>query len=302
MKFGFLKKKSSLLSMVIVAWGISMANAAVDGNYENKSSGKDTVLGRAYTDEHTRARREKFDAELAKAKPMMEKYEPYLPSYAKEAMKEDPFYYLNVTSFYFNTALDLIILHPLSIVYNTVLPQQVRNGVGNVFNFLGTPLTALHDVLQFSPKRAAKATSRFLINGIFGLGGLFDVAKEFGVKHHKEDLGQTLGVWGVDSGPYLVLPVFGPSSFRDALGMVGDGMLNPMKHIRAFEFTTHARAVSNGKKAIKAIHDRVERSGVMDHIYNSLDPYTKMKALYIQRREFEILNKRHMIAKGIRNK
>ena len=131
----------------------------------------------------------------------------------------DPFIRANRAILNFNLKVDRYALKPTAKVY-AKLPQPVRTGIGNFFSNLGIPYTILNDLLQGKLGHAGRDTGRFLINTTVGIAGLFDVATGIGLPKHSEDLGQTLAVWGVPAGPYLVLPILGPASLRDATGKV----------------------------------------------------------------------------------
>lgn len=130
----------------------------------------------------------------------------------------DPLQSVNRAILKFNFAADRVALKPLATAY-VRLPQPVRNGVRNFFSNLWLPSTILNDLLQGKFAAAGRDTGRFLINTLVGAGGLMDAAREFGLPHHREDFGQTLAVWKVPPGPYLVLPFFGPSNVRDSVSL-----------------------------------------------------------------------------------
>ena len=133
----------------------------------------------------------------------------------------DPLEPLNRAIFSFNLTLDKAILRPIATVYNAALPDPVRDGVRNFLNNLRTPIILANDVLRGEIGRAGDTVGRFLLNSTLGVGGLFDIASELGFDFHNEDFGQTLAVWGIGEGPYLMLPIFGPSNPRDAVGLAG---------------------------------------------------------------------------------
>ncbi len=144
-----------------------------------------------------------------------------------QAEANDPFEPLNRLIFGFNEILDLIILTPVAKTYRFVVPSPVRTGVSNAIANAKAPVTFANDLLQGKPRRAQTTLMRFLINTTVGLGGFVDAAEAGGFEKHSEDFGQTLAVWGVGSGPYLVVPVFGPSSPRRIIGRVVDTAATP---------------------------------------------------------------------------
>ena len=143
----------------------------------------------------------------------------------------DPLEPLNRAVYQVNDALDKVIMKPVATVYKTVLPQFVRTGVTNFFSNLYDILTALNNLLQGKFGDAVSDTGRIALNSTVGILGLIDVGTEVGLEKHKEDFGQTMGRWGVADGPYLQVPFFGPSSFRDAVGTFVDFKADPIKWI-----------------------------------------------------------------------
>ena len=136
--------------------------------------------------------------------------------------KIDPFESINRAVFTFNENADEYVIKPAAEAYQFVLPEFVRTGVTNFFSNIGDIFVAVNNLLQGKPGNAANDIGRFLVNSTIGILGLFDVATDAGLEKNKEDFGQTLGVWGVPSGPYVVLPLFGPSSVRDTAGLAVD--------------------------------------------------------------------------------
>jgi phospholipid-binding lipoprotein MlaA len=207
----------------------------------------------------------------------------------------DPIEPLNRYFFELNRGLDALVVRPVAEIYRGVLPQPVRDGVRNVTNNLRAPVVFANDLLQGEPQRAGDTFGRFLTNTVIGVGGIFDVASgeggsvDGGIPYHSEDFGQTLGVWGVSEGPYLVLPVFGPAPPRDALGIVGDSLLDPFtwllpnEHVLGFSIARFAaRGIDTRSRNIETI-DEIERS--------SIDFYATVRSLYRQRRAAEIANR-----------
>ncbi len=139
------------------------------------------------------------------------------PALAQSA--KDPIEGWNRAVFGFNEGLDKAVLKPVAEGYRAVVPELVRNGVTNVFANIGDGWSAINQLLQGKPVAAAEMTMRVATNTLFGLGGLFDVASDLGIERRTEDFGQTLGRWGLPAGPYLVLPVLGPSSVRDTAAL-----------------------------------------------------------------------------------
>ncbi len=131
----------------------------------------------------------------------------------------DPLENVNRSIFAFNEAVDSAVLKPVATGYEKVVPQLVRTGVDNVFGNIGDLWSAINHVLQAKPRDAVEMGFRFVVNTTFGIGGLFDIATDAGIDRRNEDFGQTLGRWGLGAGPYIVLPILGPSSLRDTAAL-----------------------------------------------------------------------------------
>ena len=143
----------------------------------------------------------------------------------------DPLEPMNRKIYKFNETLDQIIVRPAAKAYTSFVPSLVRTGVRNVFTNLGVINTTFNDLLQLKIRNVPVGIARFTSNLILGVGGMFDVATEMGIPYYQEDFGQTLGYWGFDSGPYIVLPLLGPSSVRDSLSKPVDFYLDPASHV-----------------------------------------------------------------------
>ncbi|HEV7618326.1 MAG TPA: VacJ family lipoprotein [Burkholderiaceae bacterium] len=144
---------------------------------------------------------------------------------------QDPFENFNRAMFSFNDAVDKAALKPAATVYRDVLPTFVQIGVGNFFGNIGDAWTAVNDLLQGKVGDGVSDIMRVAVNSTFGLGGLIDIGSEAGMTKHKEDFGQTLGVWGIPSGPYLVLPFFGSTTLRDGLALPVDIQGDPWSYV-----------------------------------------------------------------------
>lgn len=179
----------------------------------------------------------------------------------------------------FNDGLDNAVLKPVATTYRDVVPSFARTAIGNFFGNLGDGWSAVNHLLQGKLEPALNMTLRMAVNTTFGLGGLLDVAGEAGLERQSEDFGQTLGVWGVPAGPYLVLPLFGPSSLRDAGGRVVD--MQPEVAPRY----THDEAVRNGALVLNVVDTRASLLGatrLLDDI--ALDRYSFIRDAYLARR------------------
>jgi phospholipid-binding lipoprotein MlaA len=144
----------------------------------------------------------------------------------------DPFERYNRAMYGFNKTLDKTVITPAAKVYDAVLPEPISWGISNFFQNLLEVRVVLNDLLQFKFEQAADDFGRLALNTTVGFGGIFDVAGHAGHKANDEDFGQTLAVWGFDSGPYLVLPLFGPSTVRHAFGTVGDIYSHPVTYMK----------------------------------------------------------------------
>jgi phospholipid-binding lipoprotein MlaA len=198
----------------------------------------------------------------------------------------DPFEKENRAIFDFNNHVDKIVLVPVASAYRAVLPEPVRDSVHDFLQNLNEPIIFANDVLQARPDLAATTAARFVVNSTVGVGGLFDVASKAHLPFHDNDLGVTFAVWGVGEGPYLMLPVLGPSNVRDAIGEGGDAYGDPGNIVAGdyhYMWATFARAGTQGiderSRNIETLAD-IERT--------SLDYYATIRSLYRQRRAAEI--------------
>ena len=197
----------------------------------------------------------------------------------------DPLESFNRGSFAFNMALDRYILEPVAKGYRFVTPSFVRTGVTNFLENLKTPVTVANDLLQGEPRRATESVGRFMFNTIIGVGGLVDVGGMLGMpERHSEDFGQTLAIYGVGSGPYIMLPLLGPSNPRDLVGTVVDFAFDP------FTFFAPTSA-SLGRRGAVIVSFREANIETIDELQRtSLDFYAATRTLAQQLRETEIRN------------
>lgn len=206
-----------------------------------------------------------------------------------EESDNDPLEALNRFIFEFNEILQDLILRPVSKFYNENVNVTVRQGIGNFLNNLSSPVIFVNDLLQGELNRALTTFGRAFINTTIGMGGIADVAAELGIEGHDEDFGQTLGVYGVGEGFYLVLPIFGPSNPRDAIGkLVVDGYFDP---IGLWLDNTDQTEVIYSLMAARGID---EYAGIVDELNQvkktSVDYYAAVRSLYRQKRKAEINN------------
>lgn len=194
----------------------------------------------------------------------------------------DPFERYNRAMFSFNQTVDDNLLKPVATGYVNVIPSPIRTAIGNFFGNIGDIWTAVNNYLQGKPRDGTSDIARVVLNSTFGLAGLIDVATPAGLPKHEEDFGQTLGVWGVKSGSYLVLPIFGSSTVRDGLARPVDWYVDPINGIES------AR-VENSARALRLVDDRaawLDSTHLLEDA--ALDPYQFARDAYLQRRESRI--------------
>lgn len=199
-----------------------------------------------------------------------------------EHSEADPIEPVNRGIFKFNQVVDGVALKPAAQVYRGVVPEEAREGVSNAFSNLKSPVSFVNSVAQGNTEQAFTVLWRFILNTTFGVGGIFDFAGHHGLKASHEDFGQTLGRYGSGPGPYLVLPLIGPSNVRDGVGFVADMFSDPTTY--ALDRTEGA--ILAGGKVLSARSDNYEI--IEDLEKNSLDPYATFRSVYLQRREKEI--------------
>ena len=200
-----------------------------------------------------------------------------------EPSPHDPWESFNRSVFEFNEGLDAYILKPVVSGYRFILPEFIREGVYNFFSNYSDIYTALQNLLQGKPDYAFSDLIRVVVNTTFGLGGLIDMATPGGLQKHKEDWGQTFGVWGIPAGPYVVLPFFGPSSVRDTFGTVAD---LESDYLFSYVKDIGLRNSITGLRVVNARNTYYEAGDLLDGA--AIDKYSFMRDAYIQRREYQI--------------
>jgi phospholipid-binding lipoprotein MlaA len=200
----------------------------------------------------------------------------------------DPIEPWNRHVYSFNDTLDKAVIKPVAENYRTYVPESVRTRIHNAVQNLRSPVIFANDVLQANPDKAYATAGRFLINSLFGVAGMWDVAAR-DIPRHENDLGETLGKWGVGEGPYLVLPLMGPSNPRDAFGLGVESYADPIARYASnmgYDYTSYIRDVFSG------IDRRSENIDTLDEIERtSVDPYSTIRSLYRQYRQSRIDNK-----------
>ncbi|MGE5465756.1 MAG: VacJ family lipoprotein [Methanocella sp.] len=190
----------------------------------------------------------------------------------------DPLEPLNRGIYSFNEHVDGLILKPAAELYRLLLPDFARTGVSNFFSNLNDVLVALNNLLQGKVNHAASDASRVVVNSTIGVLGFIDVASKIGLEKHDEDFGQTLGWWGVGDGPYLVLPFFGPSNFRDAIGRIPDYYSDPLTYVDP----SRSRNQLWGARVVNRRAELLGASRVLEAA--ALDQYEFVRDAYLQRR------------------
>lgn len=200
-----------------------------------------------------------------------------------EELIYDPLEEQNRRVFAFNEAIDDAFINPIVYGYQTVVPEPARKGVGNALQNIRTPTIFMNQVLQGDMEGAGTALLRGVINTIVGIGGIFDVAKYVGLEHEHEDFGQTLAKWGVDHGPYMVVPVVGPSSARDYVGIFVDSYADPL---RWYLFNVDKEGIYFGKLGADYLNLRSDLIAILEDLEkSSIDYYAAMRSTYYQRRQ-----------------
>lgn len=193
----------------------------------------------------------------------------------------DPWERFNRRMHRFNNAVDRSVVRPVAKAYVKVVPEPVRSRVGNFFDNLGQPATAVNALLQGKVKHSAQAMGRFLVNSTVGIAGLFDPAGRMKIPEREEDFGQTLATWGWRRSRYLELPFFGPSTVRDAFGIAGDSPLQPVSHVEADK-------VRIGLTAFNLVDMRTRLMAFDSLRDEASDDYLLVRDSWSQRRNFQI--------------
>lgn len=196
----------------------------------------------------------------------------------------DPLEPLNRAILEFNLVLDKAVLKPVAYAYRYCVPAPLRDNVHNFLSNMGSPVTFANDLMQGELDRAGTVMVRFAMNSSMGVFGINDVAAEFGLPEHEEDFGQTLAIWGVGAGPYLMLPIIGPANLRDGVGTAVDSVIDPFPRLTSEGLrlgATAGRAVDSRARNYDQFNELEERS---------LDFYAAVRSLYRQRRADVIRN------------
>jgi len=203
------------------------------------------------------------------------------PDYTTQV--KDPWEKLNRITYAFNDKVDKAVARPVAKQYVRAVPLPARNGIHNFLSNLGEPVTIVNDLLQGQIRQTFKDTTRFLVNTTVGLVGWFDIAQHLDLPNHNADLGETLAHWGVPAGPYLVIPLLGPSDLRDGLSMYPDYYANPIKNNMQVRYR-------NAGTFTNAIDTRAGLLDLDSALDSAFDPYAFMRDAWIQNRRFQLYN------------
>jgi phospholipid-binding lipoprotein MlaA len=208
----------------------------------------------------------------------------------------DPIEPLNRAMYVVNEGVDTLVLRPAAEAYRIFIHPELRTAIRNVLANLRTPVILVNDALQGDTQRFGTTLGRFVINTTIGVGGIMDRAKDFGLLGHTEDFGQTLAVWGTPEGPFLFLPVLGPSNPRDLLGFGVDTTINPLNWISGNDTVDAVLIARTGLTAVDTREGLIEPLDALRQ--GSLDPYAALRSAYRQRRAAEIRNAPSSTAAG----
>lgn len=273
-----------LLSFILLGFAhdsLASTITSSDQNQEEKVSQVDqTPQDQKQTTQEPDERIEKPDQEqepFDQEEEIIEEEEEESPQIA------DPLYLWNKGMYYFNDKFYFWLLKPVAQGYSAVVPEDMRIAVRNFFYNLTTPIRFVSSLLQLKMKSAGNELLRFVVNTTAGVGGLGDFAKDkMDIKRHDEDIGQTLGSYGIGHGFYIVWPVLGPSSLRDTVGMVGDLFLDPVSYITPIETAVEINAYDTVNDTSLHIGD------YEDIIKAAIDPYISIRDAYVQNREKKV--------------
>jgi phospholipid-binding lipoprotein MlaA len=199
--------------------------------------------------------------------------------------EHDPAEPVNRAIFKVNMAADHAVMRPVAEAYTDHVPEEVQKGIHNVVQNLKEPAVAVNDVLQGNVTQAWQSMQRLAVNSTVGVAGIFDVASQLGLPPHKADFGQTLAVWGVGEGPFVELPLLGPSNARDTVGTAVDMALNPLTFVGGAPATYAGVATGSAN----VVDTRAQHLHDLDELErNSLDYYATLRSVYRQHRDAEI--------------
>lgn len=202
----------------------------------------------------------------------------------------DPLEPLNRGVFAFNEAADKAVIGPVADLYVAITPGFARQGVRNVLSNLNSPVVVVNNVLQGDPGDAVDTTYRFVINTTIGILGLWDAAAHFGLEGRSEDFGQTLAVWGVGEGPYLVLPLMGPSNLRDLTGRGVDNVFDPLNWTEFESDDDLDDTIQISRAVLGALDTRVQIDDQLQQLREQPEPYVALRRAYTAQRQAAVRN------------
>lgn len=198
----------------------------------------------------------------------------------------DPLEPVNRVTYKFNAQADKYLLRPVAKGYDKITPNRVQRSVHNFFDNAGQPVVMVNSLLQLKWGKFNQSLGRFMINTTAGVGGLFDVASMANVPHPDEDLGQTLGYWGLGPGAYLVLPLLGPSDGRDLIGRAGDHFASPITYMTEFDEIDHNYAyLPYLLRVLEGVNLRASLLGFDQTLAQQFDPYAFVRSYYLENRQ-----------------
>ena len=213
-----------------------------------------------------------------------------LSLYDDQMAGRDPFEPVNRGIFVVNTFLDGLLIRPMAYAYEDLVPNVVKNRISGVLYNLGAPIIFINDLLQGEGQQAANTLGRFFVNTVFGLLGLFDVAAEIGLDRKSNDFDTTFRRWGIGAGPYIVLPLFGPSSFRNLVGDAAEYFADPYNWYMRVNYSRKFLGTRGGKPiqaraAVRSLIKRHQVLNITDKLDTTEDPYAQYRILYMQNRK-----------------
>ena len=215
---------------------------------------------------------------------------PQSPEAQAEAKAvDDPLEPMNRTMFDVNDFLDRLLIRPLTELYRFAVPDYLRDRIANSTSNMGEPVIFANNLMQGEVTNAGTTAERFAINTTLGVAGIFEVASDWDMPKQMGDFGQTLSVWGINGGPYLVLPLFGPSNFRDAIGLGVDMITSPWQYLAAMGGTGMQNRVVYSDFAAEGLTRRDQNLEGLDALRSgSLDFYAEMRSVYRQYRDKQL--------------
>jgi phospholipid-binding lipoprotein MlaA len=262
----------------------AMETTAAETAVKDGGATDDSAAGESPGDVATQA---ELDYQAIYGDPYDPVADPTLPSPAQMAGSYDPWERYNRKMHTFNNAVDRSVARPLARGYVKVVPRPLRLGVSNFFNNLGQPVSAVNALLQGKPKQAGQSLGRFLLNSTLGIGGIFDPASDAKLPNKSEDFGQTLGVWGWQRSRYVELPLFGPRTIRDSLGLAGDAPLSPLRQVEA----NRVRLPLQGLQLVDVRSQLLATDSLRE---GAEDDYSLVRDAWMQRRTYQIFGDRQL--------